>query len=166
MRIHPAGIETWQDFFLAQIGASAALLGLLFVGVSLNLARILSVPLPPGRAMLALLLLLGVLVAGFLVLIPGLPPMLLGAGMLLIGATLSWAAVGVSFALRRGALAAGPVIALNLLLTALSTLPYLVAAGLLFRGDMAALYWIATGMIVSVIKSVADAWVLLVEINR
>jgi len=33
-------IEAWHDFYLAVAGASAALLGLLFVGVSINLAAI------------------------------------------------------------------------------------------------------------------------------
>jgi hypothetical protein len=32
----------WQDFYLASSGASAALLGLLFVGVSINLGAIAS----------------------------------------------------------------------------------------------------------------------------
>ena len=32
-----ATIDTWQPFFTAQLGAGAALLGLLFVGLSLNL---------------------------------------------------------------------------------------------------------------------------------
>jgi modulator of FtsH protease len=35
-----AAIESWHDFYLAVAGASAALLGLLFVGVSINLAAI------------------------------------------------------------------------------------------------------------------------------
>ena len=32
----------WDNFLLAQVGASAALAGLVFVGVSINLTRILS----------------------------------------------------------------------------------------------------------------------------
>ncbi len=35
-----AAVEGWHDFFLAAASASAALLGLLFVGVSINLAAI------------------------------------------------------------------------------------------------------------------------------
>ena len=42
-------IEAWVNFFVAQCGASAALLGLIFVSVSLNLTKILSHPLLPGR---------------------------------------------------------------------------------------------------------------------
>ena len=35
--------DEWHDFFLAQVGAAAALLGLLFVALSINLQRILSI---------------------------------------------------------------------------------------------------------------------------
>ena len=34
----------WEGFFAAQVGASAALAGLIFVGVSLNLAKVLDSP--------------------------------------------------------------------------------------------------------------------------
>lgn len=34
-------MEQWQSFFVAQASASAALAGLLFVAVSINLSRIL-----------------------------------------------------------------------------------------------------------------------------
>ena len=48
----------WENFNIAEVGASAALLGLLFVGVSINLARIISLPGLPNRALLALIILL------------------------------------------------------------------------------------------------------------
>ena len=38
----------WANFFFAEVGASAALVGLLFVAVSINLKRILEVPGLPG----------------------------------------------------------------------------------------------------------------------
>ena len=52
--------EQWHDLFVAVAGASAALLGLLFVAVSINLERILSYKGLPERALETLLLLLGV----------------------------------------------------------------------------------------------------------
>src|SRR5256885_813796 len=45
-----AAIEGWHDFYLASAGASAALLGLLFVGVSINLAAIAAKERPDLRA--------------------------------------------------------------------------------------------------------------------
>jgi hypothetical protein len=66
-------IDAWANFFIAQCGASAALLGLLFVSASLNLSQILAYPQLPGRALLAMLLLLTVLIVASLMLVPGQP---------------------------------------------------------------------------------------------
>jgi modulator of FtsH protease len=52
----------WSEFFVAIAGAAAALTGLIFVGVSINLTRILSFSRLPDRAFQAIILMLTVLI--------------------------------------------------------------------------------------------------------
>jgi hypothetical protein len=51
----------WENFFVGELGASSALAGLVFVGISINLTKILASPLLPSRALEALVALLAVL---------------------------------------------------------------------------------------------------------
>lgn len=158
--------DEWQVFFAAQIGASAALLGLIFVGVSLNLERIVAAPALVRRALLALLLLLGVLLLGSLALIPGQPAALFAVELLVAGLALNGLGILVSRTAWRAPMTTRANIALNFVLSELATLPYLAAGLVLLAGGTGALGWIAAGMMLSTIKAVSDAWVLLVEINR
>jgi hypothetical protein len=41
---------TWESFFIAQVGASAALTGLIFVALSINLDKVMQSPQLIGRA--------------------------------------------------------------------------------------------------------------------
>jgi hypothetical protein len=41
-------MEPWGGFFIAQVGASAALAGLIFVAVSLNLTKVLALAICPN----------------------------------------------------------------------------------------------------------------------
>ena len=75
----------WSDLFVAAAGASAALAGLLFVAVSINVERILQYRGLPERALEALALLLGVLVISIIGLIPGQDHVALGIELLLTG---------------------------------------------------------------------------------
>src|SRR5260370_13389520 len=60
----------WNNFLIAQVGASAALAGLVFVGILINLTRILSTGSLPEYALQALVLLLAVLAISSLLLAP------------------------------------------------------------------------------------------------
>jgi modulator of FtsH protease len=161
-------MEGWDNFFLGQLGASAALGGLLFVAISLNLSRISSDGALADRALLALCLLLAILVVSSFMLIPGQPAPLPGIEVLLVGLAISVLAA----ARRRGFFRPdagerdGKAI-VNAVFLAAAVLPYYIG-GLLIAADgmSAGLYVVAAAIILSFIKAVLDAWVLLIEINR
>jgi hypothetical protein len=54
----------------------------------------------------------------------------------------------------------------NLIFDQTAVLPYLVAAILLLYGCEFGLYWIIISFMLSFIKAMGDAWVLLIKINR
>jgi hypothetical protein len=80
--MHAYSTDGWGELFLAEAGASAALAGLLFVAISINLERILQGTGLPGRAGEAIVLLVAVLVVSTLGLVPGQSPTVLGAELL------------------------------------------------------------------------------------
>ena len=61
----------WTDLFVAAAGASAALAGLIFVAVSINVDRILALPGIPNRALQALVQLIAIVILSILMLAPG-----------------------------------------------------------------------------------------------
>jgi len=74
----------WNSFFQAELGAAAALAGLLFVAVSVNQTRILELGRMADRGFEALAMLFLVLVVASLPLIPGQPVRLLGGEILAV----------------------------------------------------------------------------------
>ena len=77
-------ISDWESFALAQVGASAALLGLVFVGISINLRDIVGSGSLVHRAAEAVILLGSVLVTSTVVLIPGQRRDVLSAELILL----------------------------------------------------------------------------------
>ncbi|PZR00635.1 MAG: hypothetical protein DI533_08855 [Cereibacter sphaeroides] len=157
--------DDWANFFVAQVGASAALLGLLFVGLSLNLDKILSIGSLPDRAAIGMGLLFTILFMGSLMLVPGQSQRLLGAEVLVVGLVLLLCGGRLELrGLRTGshrALFMG-----NAMMFVIAALPYVVGGAFLFIGNSVGFYMIAAAVLLSLMKAVLDAWVLLVEINR
>jgi modulator of FtsH protease len=159
-------MEGWENFFLGQVGASAALGGLLFVAISLNLSQVSSVASLADRALLALSLLLAILVASSVMLIPRQPDLVLGTEVLVVG--IGVAALALAKRPHFRDQAGSPTKpAVNAILLAIAVLPYFVGGVLIVVGQLrAGLYFVAAAIIFSFVKAVLDAWVLLVEINR
>jgi modulator of FtsH protease len=78
--------EQWHDLFVATAGAAAALAGLIFVAVSINLEQILKYPALPPRAVATLSITVGLLLVSVFVLVPGQSRTVLGLEALILGA--------------------------------------------------------------------------------
>lgn len=157
----------WSSFFSAEVGASAALTGLLFVAVSINLSKIVTLPHLTPRAAKALATLVGILFAASLCLVPGQPREQLGWELIGTG-VLAWAAVTFAqYRHSRGNPYIGKVqMWLDRLLVQMAALPVVVCGVSLVCGRGGGLYWLVAGVVLSFVCALLDAWVLLIEILR
>jgi hypothetical protein len=160
-------VVTWDSFFVAQVGASAALAGLVFVSVSINLAKIIKFPNLPGRVGDAIVVLIAVLVLSTLLLVPRQSSTLIGWEVLAVGLV---ALSGTSL-LRMRIYAKTPqeyrpAYVRQVILAELA-LGLLVVAGVLvlLRG-FGGIYWVVPGILLCYAFALSESWVLLIEIMR
>jgi len=164
-------LEPWTEFFLGTAGAVAALSGLIFVGVSVNLPRILAAEKAEGgsfltgRAIEALVALLSVLGISTFGLAPELGTtnfaiVVLVAASFTIVAPIRLVAVVVRTKHRPAGFASRLVFAAALVTC-------LIAGGVsLLVGVGGGLYWLPFAVVVAVAVAAVNAWVLLVEVMR
>jgi len=156
----------WSNFFVAQVGASSALTGLVVVAISVNLSRILSFAQLPGRAAESLLTLAGALILTSLGLVPQAAARF-GTEVLAIGVLMFLLPLTIQLRSRKFSKEVSPARrSLRMVVSAAVSLPLIVGGILLVSGSGAGLYWIAAGVILSLVAGVYGAWVLLVEILR
>jgi hypothetical protein len=162
-----AAVADWANFFVAEVGAAAALSGLVIVAISINLQRILAFPQLPGRAAEMLIMLVGALLASSFGLIPNQSPKVLGSEMFGAGLLMTISPLVIQGRMLP-MLKSQPVTwwLWRLLVALCAGLPVLVGGGFLISGSPSGLYWIAAGVLITLAGTVWSAWVLLVEILR
>lgn len=155
----------WSDLFVATAGACAALTGLVFVAVSINIEPILQNKGLPERALETLVLLLGALVVSILALVPVQSDTALAIELLVLG-------LGLVVLVTVLALRSLPPVAERswrvgrLAFSAAGTFPVAIGAVSLLVGAGGGLFWLVAGIIGAIVGAVLNAWVLLVEIRR
>ena len=157
----------WHDFAVAFAGASAALLGLAFVAISLNLDAIIATPTLSGRAAGALVFFAYPLAASLLLLTPGLSSTALATGQLVL--VLGLLVMLVRLDLPRLRQERDDPLGWRLghfLPTVLVMLLAAVAVIGTYSTSLGALYWLASAMALSTTAGLLTSWVLLVEIKR
>ncbi len=155
----------WHDFFVGTIGAAAALTGLLFVAISINLEQILKYPELPGRAAGTLGILVGALVVSGCVLAPGQGRHALGVEIAAMGAVIAAQALWVSRV--RAAPGKRGTWKLQHLATLLLPGIIMIIGGISLALEAGGgLSWVAASCLLAFVFASINAWVLLVEIKR
>jgi len=157
----------WANFFVAEVGAAAALSGLVIVAISINLQRILSFPQLPGRAAEMLIMLVGALFASSFALMPGQPLNVLGGEIFGAGLLMTVPPIVIQ-ARQIPVMKAQPVTwwLWRFVIALSSGVPVLIGGVYLLGGASSGLYWVAAGIMLTLAATVWNAWVLLVEILR
>jgi hypothetical protein len=156
-------VAEWAEFANTVAGGAAALAGLLFVGLSLNLTEILKYPGVPARAAVTLGLTIAILLTAIFVATPGQDNRVLAVEIGVVGLA---AAVG---ALVSGLYQREERRARTMYVTLVPLVPALLLIGgavslWLQRGG--GLYWLTAAVAMGLAVATANAWVLLVEIKR
>jgi modulator of FtsH protease len=166
--MHPYSVLGWDSFFVAQVGATAALAGLLFVAISINLQQILKFPWLPALAGETFLVLAVALVISTLGLVLGQSSRLFGVEIVVIAGG-AWVFTMISR--RRAARVEmskqgeGPrswtVIGFQI-----AVLPFVVGGVSVIARWGGGLYWIVAGVVAVFMVVFINSWTLLVEIQR
>jgi hypothetical protein len=163
--------EAWHDFFVAAAGSAAALSGLIFVAVSINLREILAEEQKIGSSYLtgraleslaALLIVLGISLVG---LDPSIDRGAFSTVSLLCAAGSAVSPVRSTSAYRRSHVK--PVAYnLRLFLALLLVAAYAVCGATLLARGGGGLQWLPFAFVLAVTIAASNAWILLVEVLR
>lgn len=160
-------MDGWNDLFVATAGTASVLAGLIFVGLSINLDKLVAMSSVLLRAAAALALLVGVLGISILMLIP--EQSLRNAGIEVTGVAVAIGGIVVLLSERSVRRTSeefrGNAIALSGL--RIAALVPLFASGILLIGNHSTgLDLLVPSFLMAFVVTIVEAWVVLVEIVR
>jgi hypothetical protein len=157
----------WTEFAAAMVAATSALAGLIFVALSINLDRILSLPGIADLALEGVIALTVVLIASIVVLAPGQSVAALATELIVIGivhlSVIGWllrrtlAVAEQEFRMKRIQMA---------LVSGFPGVLFVIGGLSMAAGNAWGLYWLVPASIAGIAAGVTNAWVLLIEIKR
>jgi hypothetical protein len=159
--------SAWGGFGEAVATAAAALAGLLFIAISINLKEILDIPGLPSRAAATLILFGTALLAAVLVVVPGQARVALGLELVATGLVLGGAQVYLDLSTERGEEETLARRMIGRIFPAYISCGCLVVGGATLAAQAGGgLYWLVPSVIAAIAFGLANVWVLLVEILR
>jgi len=157
----------WGDFGTAAATAAAALAGLLFIAVSINLKAILAGKSLPARAALTLVLFATPLIASLLLIVPGQSRVALAAELLATGVTIGGWQVYLDVTTDKSEEDTLYRRLLGRVFPSVTSCGCLILAGATLLAQAGGgLYWLVPGFICAIGFGLINVWVLLVEIVR
>jgi hypothetical protein len=165
--MHALTLTGWENFFIASAGAAAAIAGLLFVALSINLSRILSIPGLAGRAGETFIPLGVVLIISLHGLVPAESIRTFAVELTVVGGA-SWLFVtGMEYrAFRARHFLRFFHLTTRIGINQPATLTVPLAGLSILCGFPGGLYWLVPAVGFSFAGALVNAWVLLVEILR
>jgi hypothetical protein len=157
----------WSAYFSVEAGASAALTGLIFVAISINLSSIVISKVLVARAAKAICTLMEVLAATTFALVPSQPLIVLGieisGSAAIVWLAVTWAQYLAS---HKNPYVTWKIRVFHMTLTQLASLQFIIGGISLCIGRGGGLYWLIGAALLSFTIALLDAWVLLIEIQR
>jgi len=144
-------IAGWAEFLAVAAGVAATLTGLIFVAMSINLARILEFPGLPEFAAETIVQLFGAMIISLVALVPGQSSLVVGVELAVAGAILWILQTRLQLRslkrlrARKDNDQRRPVI--SIVLAQLAAVPFVLAGITLVLGTLGGLYWLVPGVI-------------------
>jgi hypothetical protein len=159
-------VARWSDFAVMLGGAFAALAGLLFVAVSINVREIVGTTGLPARALETLVLFTTPLVIAIVLLVPDQGRRAVGAELLAVAAVVGVVLARQHQRARADTQSPRASRAFRLLVDGVVFAALGAAGATLLAGAGGGLFWVVPATVAALAGGLANAWVLLVEILR